>query len=100
MSVPEDLESLYTAAAAAMDAGNYLAAKQGFLKLEARRAASPDVERSFGSGGRQSIKWRDVDLSSLISHCDKMLASTKSVGRGPLSAIPIRYKRPTSTDTY
>ena len=78
MSAPDELEAIYAAAVAALDAGDYLAAKQGFMKLMARRAVAPDAERSLGAGGRQSIKWRDVDLTSLIAECNKMLVAARS----------------------
>lgn len=99
MSVAE-LETIYDAAVAALDAGDYQSAKLGFMKLMARRAAMPDLERALGSTGRQSIKWRDVDLQSLIAQCDKMLAAARTAARGPVTAIPIRYARPSATDTY
>lgn len=100
MTSVAELESLYTAAVAAMDSGDYLTAKQGFLKVMARRAVTPDLEQSLGTAGRQSIKWRDVDLTSLIAECDKMLAASRTARRGPISTIPIRYKRPSATDSY
>ena len=99
MSVAE-LETIYDAAVAALDAGNYASAKLGFMKLMARRAAMPDVERSLGGAGRQAIKWRDVDLNSLIAQCDKMLASVAHASSGPFVMVPVTYARPAASGDY
>lgn len=99
MSVAE-LETIYDAAVAALDAGEYLTAKLGFMKLVARRAAMPDVERSLGGAGRQGIKWRDVDLNSLIAQCDKMLTASRVASGGVFQQIPVTYKRVDATDDY
>lgn len=99
MSIAE-LEAIYDAAIAALDAGNYQSAKLGFMKLAARRAAMPDVEKSLGSAGRQSIKWRDVDLTSLISQCDKLIAAAAHATAGPFVQIPVTYARPDSSGEY
>jgi hypothetical protein len=95
-----DLEAIYDAAVAALDAGDYQAAKIGFMKLMARRAAMPDADRSLGTAGRQSIKWRDVDLASLIAQCDKMLAAAAHAVSGPFTMIPVTYARPASSGSY
>lgn len=99
MSISE-LNTIYDAAIAALDAGDYQAAKIGFMKLAARRAAMPDTERSLGSGGRQSIRWRDVDLTSLIAQCDRMLAAAAHATSGPFVMVPVRYARPDSSGEY
>lgn len=95
-----DLEAIYDAAVEALDAGDYQAAKLGFMKLMARRAAMPDVDRSLGTAGRQSIKWRDVDLASLIAQCDKMLAAAAHTASGPFRMVPVTYARPASSGGY
>jgi hypothetical protein len=99
MSIAE-LEAIYDAAIAALDASDYQAAKLGFMKLVARRAATPDMERSLGSAGRQSIKWRDVDLDSLIKQCDRMIAASAHATSGPFVQVPVRYTRPDSSGDY
>lgn len=99
MSIAE-LEAIYDSAVAALDAGDYQAAKLGFMKLMVRRATMPDVEKSLGSAGRQSIKWRDVDLDSLIKQCDKMIAAASHAVSGPFVQIPITYARPDVSGDY
>lgn len=99
MSVAE-LNAIYDAAVAALDAGDYAAAKLGFMKLMARRAAMPDVERSLGSAGRQSIRWRDVDLNSLIAQCDRLLAAAAHAASGPFVMVPVTYSRPDVSGDY
>lgn len=100
MSAPEDLETLYNAAAAALDAGDYLAAKLGFMKVMAKRATVPDLERSLGAAGRQGIRWRDADLTPLIALCDKMLAAARIASGGVFQQVPITYARVDATGDY
>lgn len=100
MSSSSDLEAIYDAAFAAMEAGEYQTAKIGFMKLIARRATIPDAERSFSSGGRESIKWRDADLASLIAECDRMQAAATHAAAGGFVQIPVTYQRPGVTGDY
>ena len=100
MSVPVDLRAILDAAFVAMDAGDYFTAKQGFMKLVAYRATAPDLERSLGAGGRQSIRWRDVDLTSLIAECNRMLAAAAHATSGPFVMVPVTYSRPDSSGDY
>jgi len=100
MSIPDELKALYDAAAAAMDAGDWLTAKLGFMKVMARRATVPDAERGLGNAGRQGMKWRDVDLSSLIAECNRQLAASRVASGGIFQQIPITYKRANATEDY
>lgn len=100
MSVLEDLKTIHDAAIAAMAAGDYLTAKLGFMELLSRRASLLDMERSAGTGGRQSLKLPDVDVGPLIAQCDKMLAASRMASRGPFTSLPIKHVRPGGVDTY
>lgn len=101
MSALDDLRAVHDSAIAALRAGNYQDAKLRFMEADSLRKVLPDVDRSFGGTGKQSMEWRDADYTQLIAQCDKLIAESRKSLRGPMSAVPIRWKRPSSSsDAY
>ena len=100
MPVGTDLRAIHDAAFASLRAGDYLAAKIGFMEAQSLQNIQMDMEQSRGSVGRQSIKWRVVDFGSLITHCDKMLAAAAHTSSGPFVMVPVTYARPGTSGDY
>ncbi|HEX5102405.1 MAG TPA: hypothetical protein VFV87_01245, partial [Pirellulaceae bacterium] len=64
------LEALYLAAVAALDAGDYDTAIVKAQACKVRLATTPNVDRSLGGGGRQQMQWTNAAaLDSFIREC-------------------------------
>lgn len=97
MSIAE-LETLYAAAVAAIDAADYDTAIAKIMAMKARLATTPNLTRGLGGGGSQSITWNPAQLDSLIADCRKMQAAALSAGG--ITLIPVTYARPDATGDY
>jgi hypothetical protein len=95
MSIAQ-LETLYDAAAAALESGDYDAAIAKALGLKLRLAAMPDVERAA-----IKVLWANVGaLDSFISECRRLKATAIGASGGPFQSTPITYARPNSVDGF
>lgn len=94
-----DLEALNTAYAAAIDGGSWDTALEVLSKIEIRLITTPNLARSLGGGGNQSIAWN----SHSIAEARRWLMQRKAAGygaSGPFQQTPVTYQRADDTDTY
>jgi hypothetical protein len=90
-----DLETLCTAAIAAMDAGDWDTAVLKLMAIRARRAVTPDMTAATTGGGTQGIRWTPSELDSLIAECRRNQRSTAVAAGGPFRSSKITYARAT-----
>lgn len=96
MTVAE-LNALYEAAVAALDAGNYTAAISAALKAKMRLATMPDAAR-----GGVSMSWNNaVAIDSWIQQVRQLqvvdIQENAAVSGGPFQQIKVNYTRPDAT---
>lgn len=99
MSIAE-LNTLYAEVVAAIDAASYDTAIAKIMAMKARLATTPNLSRSLGGGGSQSVTWNATQLDSLIADCRKLKAAAAHASSGPFVQIPVTYQRPDVTDDY
>lgn len=95
-----DLNTLYAEVVAAIDAGSYDLAIRKIMAMKARLATTPNLSRSLGGGGSQSVTWNAAQLDSLISDCRKAKAAASHATSGPFVCVPVTYQRPDATGDY
>lgn len=93
MSIAQ-LETLYEAAVAAMDAADYSAAILKLMAIKARLASTPNLSKSIGGGGSSSITWNAAEIDSLITQCKQLKAQARTSTSGPFQQTKITYARP------
>lgn len=93
-----ELNTLYASAAADIADGDWSGAKKTLLKMQARLASTPNVTRTTGDGGSQSITWNPASIEKMLATCDKMLAADAAADSttGPWQQSKITWKRPTT----
>lgn len=95
MSISQ-LEALYSAYEAAIDAGDYDAAIAAALKALARVGSTPDVMRR-----NNQMAWRNqAAIQSCITECRKQKAQALAEGAGGIQQTKVTYARPLSTDCF
>jgi len=93
MSIAQ-LDTLYDAAVAAMDAADYSTAVLKLMTIKARLATTPNLSKSLGGGGSASITWNATELDTLISQCKQLKAQARAASNGPFQQTKITYARP------
>ena len=101
MSIPQ-LETLYEAAIAAMESGDFATAILKLMAIKTRLVITPNLAESIGSGGTSSVTWNATSaeqIDSLILECKQRRAQSQaSMGRsGPLRQSRVTYARPGMT---
>ena len=94
MSIAE-LNSLNSAASAAMESADWDTAITKLMSMQARLASTPNLERDLG--GSQAISWNPSGLDALITHCrrQKTAATAAASTSGPWQTTEVTYKRAT-----
>ncbi len=95
MSIAQ-LDALYAAYLAALDAADYDTAILKLMAMKARLASTPNLSRHLGSGGRQSIEWNPGELDSLIAQCRQLQTAAAVATGGIIQTSKIVYARPTA----
>jgi hypothetical protein len=94
-----DLETLNTAYATAVDAEDWDGALKVLTKISIRLATTPNVSRSLGGAGNQSIGWNLQNVAEQQAFCRKMQAASRTAS-GFLQQVPITYQRAGETGDY
>ncbi len=97
-----DLETLYTAAVAAIDAAEYDTAITKLMAVKLRLATTPNLTRATGGGGSQGISWNAAEIDSLIAQCRQLKSQALAAASGGMQSSRIVYSRvvPYAMDTY
>lgn len=91
------LDTLYAAAVAALDGGDYETAIAKATAAKIRLATMPAINSNAGSGS-QSLAWPNASaIDGFITECRKAKAAALAAASGPLQYTKITYARPTST---
>ena len=93
MSIAQ-LDALYEAAVAAMDARDFSTAILKLMAIKARLATTPNLSKSLGGGGSSSITWNAAEIDTLITECRKLKSETLAARSGPFQQTKIAYARP------
>ena len=64
-----ELNALYAAAVAAIDAADYALAVRALMAVKLRLITTPNVSHSIDGGGTQSTTWNIEQIDSLIKVC-------------------------------
>jgi len=92
MSIAQ-LQALYAAATAALDAGNYADAIKAAVKAQVLLGTTPNLTRSLG-GGSQAISWNDgASIERFISNCQRLAKATAVQSGGPFRSSKVVYAR-------
>lgn len=93
-----DLNTLYAAAVAALDAADYATAIRKAMAIQARLATTPNVTRDLAGGGSQGLSFNPSQLDSFIANCRKLATAASFSTAIPVSKIT--YERAETTDDY
>jgi len=99
MSIAE-LDTLYAAAVAAIDDGDYATAITKLMAMQARLSTTPNLTRGTGGGGSQSIAWNASEIPGLITNCRKQLAAATAASGGPFQQSKVVYARADNSGDY
>jgi len=91
MSIAQ-LDALYTAAVAAIDAAEYSVAITKLMAIKIRLTTTPNITRSMGGAGSQSIAWNSETIDSLIAQCRQLQAAVTSASTG-IQQMKVVYAR-------
>lgn len=94
-----DLETLNSTYSSAIDAGDWDAALTALAKIEVRLLTTPNLSRSLGGGGNQSISWNAQNIAAARQWLQQQKAAGYSTS-GPYQQTPVTYQRADATDTY
>lgn len=87
------LNSLYTSAVAAFDAGDYTAAIAAAMKAQVLIGTTPNLTRSLGSGS-QAISWNDgASIERFIQNCQRLAKAAAVQTGGPFRSSKVVYAR-------
>lgn len=92
MTTATEINTLYSAASAAMASGEWSTAITSLMQMQAALAATPNASRG-GSGGKQSYEFDRAHVNDLINQCRRQLAST--ISSGPFQRTKVTYERAT-----
>lgn len=95
-----DIEALNTAYVTAVDAADWTTALSVLSKLAIRLASTPNVARSLGGGGSQSIAWTAQSIAEQQKFCRQQQSASAHATSGPFVQIPVVYQRPSTTGDY
>ena len=99
MSLAE-LNTLYSAAVAAIDDADFDLAIRQLMAVKARLATMPNVSRNLPGGGTQSISFNPAQLDTLIAQCRQQKAAAAHATSGPYRQTKVTYARPDNADAY
>lgn len=89
------LETLYDAAIAAMESGDFSTAILKLMAIKTRLAITPNLEKSVGGNGTSSITWNATsvtEIDNLISQCRRL--QSQASRSGVLQQTKVVYARP------
>lgn len=87
------LNSLYTSAVAAFDAGDYTAAIAAAMKAQMLLGTTPNLTRSLGAGS-QAISWNDgASIERFIQNCQRLAKAAAVQSGGPFRSSKVVYAR-------
>jgi hypothetical protein len=97
-----ELDTLYSAAVAAIDAGSWSTAIAKLMAMKARLATMPNLARNLSGGGSQSITWNATQLDSLIADCRRQQAASYAANSsyGPYQQSKVTYELADDSETY
>lgn len=95
MSIAE-LNTLYVAAVAAIDAADWDTAINKLMAIKTRLATTPNLSRSLAGDGSQSITWNPGDIDSLITQCRQNKAAAAHASGGIFRTSNVTYARATT----
>ncbi|HET99385.1 MAG TPA: hypothetical protein ENH89_03205 [Aurantimonas coralicida] len=78
---------------AAIYDADYATAIQKLMAMKARLASTPNLTRSLGGGGSQSISWNPSELDSLIKDCRQQQAAAAASTGGIFQTSKVTYAR-------
>lgn len=87
-----ELDILYSAYAAALEAANYDTAIIKLMAMQALLAKTPDLQH--GLAGGQATRYRVTDLDKLIANCRKLKAEALAASVG-IQRTKVTYARAT-----
>ncbi|KKM81987.1 hypothetical protein LCGC14_1324150 [marine sediment metagenome] len=91
--------SLYTAAAAALDSGDYASAILAATKAQILLGTTPNLARSLGGqgDGNQSVTWNDgAAIERFIANCRQLQKAASVASGGVFAQSKVTYARPTA----
>lgn len=97
MSIAQ-LNTLYDAAVAAMDAADFGTAILKLMAIKARLATTPNLSRAIAGGGSEAIAWNAAEIDSLIAQCRQIQASAIHTLGGPWQQTKVTYARPACSE--
>jgi hypothetical protein len=89
-----DLNTLYAAAASALDSGDYDTAIAKAMAIKLRLATTPNLTRALAGGGSQGMSFNPAELDSFIQQCRQLKAEAAHATAGPFRTTAIQYQRP------
>lgn len=94
----DEINTLTTAALAAVDDEDWDEALKQGLKIQARLATVPNISRSLAGGGNQYIAWTQKSIDVFIVNCrrQKFASIAADSDTGPFQQTKVTYGRPTS----
>jgi len=97
MSVAE-INSLYAAAIAGLEAGNYQLAIVKALACKMRLATTPNIARMLAGGGNEAMQWANAAaIDSFIAECKKLQSAAAAASNG-IQRTKLVYRRPGNCD--
>jgi len=100
MSIAQ-LETLYSAAIAALEAGDYATAILKATAAKFRIATTPNLARNLAGGGSQQISWNDASaIDRFIADCRRAASAATAASSGAFAQSKVTYARSTTTDDY
>lgn len=94
------LETLYSTAVSAFDAGDYASAIAAAVKAQMLLGTTPNLARSLG-GGNQSITWNDgAAVARFIADCRQLQKAAAVTSGGPFRQSKVTYARAEASDGY
>lgn len=88
-----ELDTLYAAAAAALESQDYVTAITKAQQARLRLATTPNTARAAG-GGSTSIAWPNLAaIDSFIADCRRAQQTSQAASGGPFQQTRIRYVR-------
>jgi len=97
MSIAQ-LDTLYEAAVAAMDAADFATAILKLMAIKARLATTPNLNRAVAGGGSEAITWNAAEIDSLITQCRQLKAASIHATSGPFNQTKVAYARASGSE--
>lgn len=88
-----ELDTLYAAYAAALEAADYNTAITKLMVMQGLLAKTPDLQH--GLAGGQASRYRPSEIDGLIANCRKLKAEARAATVG-VQTTKVTYARPTA----